>query len=150
VNCRPLRAASRDRQVDGDEAGDCEQMKAAGGGLVDVVLDLMPPSVDGAGGENGGDDGAGVRADCVDGGVGMAGGADLALPYPWIMRNGITIRGQWMYPRTANRNMVNLIRSGLIDLDNWEVARFSLDRANEAVAHAARNGDPFRMTVIEP
>ena len=52
------------------------------------------------------------------GGVGMLGGDDLALPYPWLMRTGITVRGQWMYPATANRSMANLIRSGLIDLDH--------------------------------
>lgn len=31
------------------------------------------------------------------GGVGMLGGPELELPYPWIMRNNITIRGAWMY-----------------------------------------------------
>ncbi len=35
------------------------------------------------------------------GGVGMLGGDDLALPYPWIMRNNTTVRGQWMLPREA-------------------------------------------------
>lgn len=35
------------------------------------------------------------------GGVGMLGGEDLALPYPWIMRNLITVRGQWMYHPAA-------------------------------------------------
>jgi alcohol dehydrogenase len=137
-------------KLSGNEAEDCSRIKAAAAGPVDVVLDLLPPSVDARV----------VRTAAMTvrefgrivlmGGVGMAGGDDLALPYPWIMRDGITIRGQWMYPRTANRNMVNLIRSGLIDLDNWEVARFSLDRANEAVAHAAKSGGPFRMTVIAP
>ncbi|AJT69899.1 hypothetical protein T261_8305 [Streptomyces lydicus] len=33
------------------------------------------------------------------GGVGMLGGPDLALPYPWIMRSSITVRNQWTYPR---------------------------------------------------
>ena len=31
-----------------------------------------------------------------------------------------------------------------------EIAAFGLDRANEAVAHAAANSGPFKMTVIEP
>ena len=37
------------------------------------------------------------------GGVGMLGGDDLALPYPWPMRNPVTIRCQGMYPRTTNQ-----------------------------------------------
>ena len=46
--------------------------------------------------------------------------------------------------------MVGLIRSGLLNLDNFHVTDFSLDNANEAVAHAAANGGPFNMTVIRP
>ncbi len=34
----------------------------------------------------------------------MQGGPGLDLPYPWIMRNLITVRGQWMYsPNAVNR-----------------------------------------------
>ncbi len=84
------------------------------------------------------------------GGVGMLGGDGLDLPYPWIMRNGITIRGQWMYPPEANVRLVGLIRSGLLSLDNFDVAAFDLEDANAAVAHAAANGGPFKLTVIRP
>jgi alcohol dehydrogenase len=55
-----------------------------------------------------------------------------------------------MYPPTAADRMVGLIRSGLLRLDRFEVTTFPLDAANEAVAHAAANGGPFRMTVIQP
>ena len=84
------------------------------------------------------------------GGVGMLGGAGLELPYPWIMRNCVTIHGVWMYPPEATIRMVGLIRSGLLKLDHFEFATFDLDHANEAVAHAATNGGPFKMTVIQP
>lgn len=130
----------------GDEATDHERILTAAEGPVDVVLDLMPASVD-----------AGVVRTAATtvreyGRIVLMGGVrgDLAFPYRWIMRHGITIRGQWMYPRTANRTMANLIRAGLIQLDNWEVTSFSLDRANEAVEHAANSGGPFRLTVIKP
>ena len=84
------------------------------------------------------------------GGVGMLGGPGLELLYPWIMRNCITIRGQWMYPPEATIRLVGLIRSGLLDLGNFDVTAFDLDNANEAVAHAASHAGPFRMTVIQP
>jgi alcohol dehydrogenase len=84
------------------------------------------------------------------GGVGMLGGAGLDLPYPWIMRNCITIHGVWMYPREAIPRMIGLVRSGLLDLSQFAVTEFPLARANEAVAHAAANGGPFRMTVLKP
>ncbi len=80
----------------------------------------------------------------------MLGGAGLELPYPWIVRNCITIHGQWMYPPDAAIRMVGLIRSGLLDLRHYEVTSFDLEQVNEAVAHAAANSGPFRMTVIRP
>ncbi len=114
------------------------------------MLDLLPPSAGTAP----------VRAAAMTvrefgrvvlmGGVGMLGGDDLGLPYPWIMRNSITIRGQWMYPPEATIRLVALIRSGLLDVSNFEVTDFALDDANAAVAHAAANGGPFKMTVIRP
>jgi alcohol dehydrogenase len=66
------------------------------------------------------------------------------------MRNCITLRGQWMYPRDAPGRLVQLIRAGLLSLDHFAVDAFGLDQANEAVAHSAANGGPFKMTVIRP
>jgi alcohol dehydrogenase len=84
------------------------------------------------------------------GGVGMLGGEDLRLPYPWIMRNDITVRGKWMSPPEAATRMMRLIRAGLLDLGQFDVTTFALDRANEAVAHAAEHGGAFKMTVLQP
>jgi len=137
-------------KLSGDEETDRERTRQAAPGPIDCVLDLLPPS-------------AGttpVRAAMMAvrpygrvvlmGGVGMLGGPGLELAYPWIMRNCITIRGQWMYPPEANIRLVGLIRSGLLRLDEFAVTEFALDDANEAVAHAAANGGPFKTTVIRP
>ena len=80
----------------------------------------------------------------------MLGGEELALPYPWIMRNLITVRGQWMYDTAAIPGLIGLIRAGLVNLDQWAVTGFPLEQANEAVAHAAANAGPFRQTVLLP
>ncbi len=55
-----------------------------------------------------------------------------------------------MYPRTANHRLIQLIRSGLLDLGHERVTTFGLDRANEAVAHAAAHPGPFDRTVLMP
>ncbi len=55
-----------------------------------------------------------------------------------------------MYPPRATIGLVNLIRAGLLGLDNFEATTFDLDHANDAVAHAASNSGPFKMTVIRP
>ena len=134
----------------GDAARDGAAMQAAAPGPVDAVLDFLPPSV-----------GASVARTAIMavrpygravlmGGVGMLGGEDFALPYPWIMRNLVTVKGQWMYPREAVASMVGLVRAGLLDLGNFAVTEFTLEDANEAVTHAAANAGPFRLTVLKP
>jgi threonine dehydrogenase-like Zn-dependent dehydrogenase len=125
-------------------------MLAAAPGGIDCVLDILPPSVTTTT----------VRAALMTvrpnsrvilmGGVGMLGGAGLELPYPWIMRNCITIHGVWMYPPEVTLGLVSLVSSGLLRLDNFVVTEFDLDHANEAVAHAAANGGPLKMTVLRP
>jgi alcohol dehydrogenase len=137
-------------KLTGVEADDNKRMLSAAPGPVDCVMDIMPPSVTTAT----------VRAALMTvrqngrvvlmGGVGMLGGAGLELPYPWIMRNCISIHGVWMYPREAIPRMIGLVRAGLLDLAQFAVTEFPLARANEAVAHAAANGGPFRMTVLRP
>ncbi|MEH2463947.1 zinc-binding alcohol dehydrogenase family protein [Nostoc sp.] len=134
----------------GNEEDDRERMRQAAPGPIDCVLDILPPSVSTTT----------VRAAIMTvrpygrvvlmGGVGMLGGAGLELPYPWIMRNCITVRGQWMYLPEAAIRLVGLIRSGLLRLDNFDVTVFDLDDANKAVAHAAANGGSFKMTAIRP
>jgi len=84
------------------------------------------------------------------GGVGMLGGAELALPYPWIMRNSVTVRGQWMYPRSANVGMIRLIAAHALDLGPEQVRTFPLDAVNDAVDHAAAHAGPFDRTVLTP
>jgi NADPH:quinone reductase-like Zn-dependent oxidoreductase len=134
----------------GNEDEDRERMKQAAPGPIDCVLDILPPSAPATA----------VRAAAMAvrpygrvvlmGGVGMLGGAGLELPYPWIMRNCITVHGVWMYPREATIGLVGLIRAGLLSLDGFDITAFALDDANEAVAHAAANSGPFKMTVIRP
>jgi alcohol dehydrogenase len=66
------------------------------------------------------------------------------------MRNDITVRGTWMYPRDAVPRMVRLVRGGLIDLARFDLTEFGLGDVNDAVAHAAANAGPLRLTVLRP
>lgn len=143
-------ARVRPVRLTGDEAADRASMAEAADGPIDMVLDLLPPSAPSSA----------TRAAAMTvreygrvvlmGGVGMLGGDDLALPYPWIMRNSITVRGQWLYPRRANVGMVRLLASGALDLAPERVRSFPLDAVNDAVAYAAAHGGPFDRTVLTP
>jgi alcohol dehydrogenase len=134
----------------GDEEKDRSQIMAAAVRPIDVVIDLLPPMATVAQ----------VRTALLTarpygrvvlmGGVGMGGQGGLDLPYSWMMRNCVTVRGQWMYPRDAAVRLIAMVQAGLLSLDGYEVTSFPLDKANEAVAHAAENTGPFRMTVLRP
>ncbi|QHC33181.1 zinc-binding dehydrogenase [Streptomyces sp. HF10] len=137
-------------ELTGDEDTDRDAMSAAAQGPVDVVIDLLPPSAPTSV----------TRAAAMTvreygrvvlmGGVGMLGGADLSLPYPWLMRNSVTVRGQWLGPRAVNVGLIRLIASGTLDLAPDRVRTFPLDAVNDAIAYAAAHGGPFDRTVLTP
>jgi hypothetical protein len=70
------------------------------------------------------------------GGVGMQGGAGLDLPYPWMMRNCITLRRQWMYLPHAATLMAGLVRSG------WSISVISRSPLSAATAPTRRSRTP--------
>lgn len=147
---RRFGARLRPVQLTGDAREDQGRMRAAAPGPIDCVLDLLPPAASAAT----------VRTAAMTvrergrvvlmGGVGMLGGEDLALPYPWLMRNSVTVRGQWMCPREAVGGLIKLVRAGLLSLDHFEVKTFPLTAANEAIEYAAAHGGPFHLTAILP
>jgi alcohol dehydrogenase len=134
----------------GDSAADSAAMAAAAHGPIDMVLDLLPPSAPSSVARTAAMTVREYGRVVLMGGVGMLGGDDFALPYPWIMRNSVTVRGQWMYPRTANTGIIRLIASGALDLAPEQVRCFGLDAVNKAVAHAAAHPGPFDRTVLTP
>ncbi|NGO68615.1 zinc-binding alcohol dehydrogenase family protein [Streptomyces sp. SB3404] len=141
---------ARPVRLTGDEAADRAAISAAADGPIDMAIDLLPPSAPSSV----------TRAAAMTvreygrivlmGGVGMLGGDDLALPYPWIMRNSITVRGQWMFPRTANAGIIRLLASGALDLAPEHVRSFPLDAVNDAIAYAAEHSGPFDRTALTP
>jgi hypothetical protein len=46
--------------------------------------------------------------------------------------------------------MIGLIRAGLVDVRQFHVDEFPLEKANDAVAHASRTAGALRMTVVRP
>ncbi|MDR7144744.1 alcohol dehydrogenase catalytic domain-containing protein [Rhizobium sp. BE258] len=136
-------------KLTGDSERDTDTIKKSVAWPIDAVLDFLPPSVEAAVAR------AAIMAvrpygrAVLMGGVGMLGGDDLALPYPWIMRNNISIHGQWMYDSAAVTGMVRLVHSGLLDLEQFAVTEFSPQDVNEAVAHAASNAGPFKLTALK-
>ncbi|WP_019357536.1 alcohol dehydrogenase catalytic domain-containing protein [Streptomyces sp. AA1529] len=143
-------ARVRPVELTGDRAADTAAPSAAAAGPIDMAIDLLPPAAPAAA----------TRAAAMTvreygrivlmGGVGMLGGADLALPYPWLMRNSVTVRGQWMYPRSTLPGLIRILASGTLGLGAERLRTFPLDAVNEAVSYAAAHGGPFDRTVLTP
>ena len=137
-------------QMHGDEETDRARILEAAPGPIDCVLDLLPPAATVAQ----------VRTALLTvrpygrvvlmGGVGMGGNGGLDLSYAWMMRNCVTVHGQWMFPRDAASRMIGLVRAGLIKLEEFTVTTFPLEKANDAIVHAAANAGPFKMTIVTP
>lgn len=136
-------------RMTGDADDDRRRLSDAASGSPDMVLDFLPreasaPQVMAAAMtlRHGG------RLVLMGGLRGPEG--DLPLNYHWIMHQGVTIRGQWMYAREVIPRMVAMIRAGQIDLGRFELTEFPLDQANAAVAHSAANAGPRQLTVLRP
>lgn len=134
----------------GDEITDRGNMMKASPNPIDCVLDILPPSASTSTVRNAVMTVRSSGRIILMGGVGMLGGDGLDLPYPWIMRNNITIKGQWMYTREAVYNLIALVKSGLLSLDHYDISAFELNNVNEAIEYAATRGGAFKLTVIKP
>jgi alcohol dehydrogenase len=136
-------------QMTGDQDADMAAIQKTAATPIDVVFDILPPQATIS------QVLAAVRAVrpggrvSLMGGVGMSGqGGDLLLPYAWLMRNNITIKGQWMYPREAIARLIAMVRNGLLDITGYEVTEFPLAQIVYAIDHAAQTVGPFSKVAL--
>ena len=133
-------------RMTGIEADDRQAIKDAAAGPIDMVLDFLPREASLSQVH------ANLKTVRHGGRIILMGGvrAELGLDYNWLMHGEITLRGVWMYPPQAVPRMVQLVRAGLVDLHLFDLAEFTLDEANVAVAYAAAKAGPRQLTVIRP
>ena len=74
---------------------------------------------------------------------------DLPVPYTTVMLNNWEILGQFMYPGSAYRRLIELIRGGLLDLDAIRPRVFALAALPEAMEAAAAAGN-LEVVVVRP
>lgn len=126
----------------GNEVEDTQKMKDAANG----VIDILPPI------ESSSPTRAAAMAVSANGTIVLMGGldTDLNLPYKHLMRNSITVRGQYMYSRESIVSLLSLIRSELLPVDIFNIHDFKLENINEAVDYAFNHTGLLSMTIVKP
>src|SRR6202048_1888694 len=74
---------------------------------------------------------------------------DLPLPYTAVMLNSWEIIGQFMYPASAYRRLLDLLRSGLLDISAIRPRVFPLADLPQAM-EAAANAGHLECIVMQP
>ncbi|KAI8069871.1 alcohol dehydrogenase [Gongronella butleri] len=119
----------------------------AAGGPIDMALDLLdanaPPTLMRSA----------LNALRVNGTLVIMNGSigTAELPYFPIMTRSLNILGNFMYPSTAGKQLLDLIDAGLVDLDLFDTSsQFGLDDINKALEDAENNARAFKLTVVTP
>jgi alcohol dehydrogenase len=74
---------------------------------------------------------------------------DLPLPYTAVMLNNWEILGQFMYPASAYRRLLDLLRAGLLDITAIRSRVYPLQALPEAMELAASAGN-LECVVMQP
>jgi alcohol dehydrogenase len=74
---------------------------------------------------------------------------DLPIPYTAVMLNSWEIIGQFMYPATAYRRLLDLLRGGLLDISAIRPRVYPLAALPEAMEAAASAGN-LECIVMQP
>lgn len=129
-----------------DDALNTRHMREAAEGPIDCVLDILPPLRDTSLTRSG------IMSVRPGGTVVLMGGTDvdLPIPYKYVMRNSLVIRGQYCNPRHAPLLLAGLIRGGLLNPELFTTSTFPLAQVNQAVEHARDYGKAFHLTVVQP
>lgn len=129
-----------------DAALDSKCFREAANGPIDCLLDMLGPT------RNTALTRSGIMALRPGGTAVLMGGVDvpIEIPYKYMMRNNLVVRGQYCCPRHAPSQLAALVGSGLLSLEPFSVQTFPLEQANQAVEYARHHGGPFHLTVLQP
>jgi alcohol dehydrogenase len=138
-------------KLTGDVQTDIAALRAASGGGAHIAYDM----VGGAGGVGAASDANSTLASLCSlrrgGRLVLAGNVVPPIPVPYgdVCFNDWEIIGQFMYPSSAYRRLLSLLRAGLFDPDAIKARSFSLASLPEAM-DAAEKASNFECVVVQP
>ena len=77
---------------------------------------------------------------------------DLALPYRFMMRFDITLKGKWMYSRADNLAFLRMLTTGVLDIRKIVevVGVFELEEWKKAFDLSAESGRLGQVVLLKP
>jgi len=123
--------------LQGDAQADAKAIRGACGGGADIAFDMVGNATDP-------NSTLAALFSLVPGGRLVIMGSmavDLPIPYTYVMINSWSILGNFMYPREATRQMLELVKSGQLPLDVIKPKVFKMSDLNEAMDAAAIAGN---------
>jgi len=121
----------------GDVAADAKAIRQACGGGADLAFDMVGNATDSRSTV------AALTSLKRNGTLVLMGSmtVDLPVPYTQVMLNNWEIFGQFMYPASAYRRLLDLVRSGLLDSSAIKPRVFALSDLAEAMEAASAAGN---------
>ena len=131
--------------LEGDVVADAAAIRAAAGGGAEIAFDMVGNATDPRATL------AALKSLRRNGRLVLMGSmtVDLPIPYGEVMLNNWEIIGQFMYPRSAYRGLIALVRAGLIDLGALEPRVFALADLPGAMEAAAAASN-LEIVVVRP
>ena len=129
--------------LQGDAVADAARVRELLGGGADLAFDMVGGATDPSSTLT-------ALRSLADGGrLVLMGSMSVPLPLPYldVMLHGWEILGQFMYPRDAYRRLLDLVRSGQLDLGTIRPLIFPLEKARDAMT-AAREAHGLEVVVL--
>jgi alcohol dehydrogenase len=131
--------------VSGDIEADAQALRAAAGGGAQMAFDMV------GGAQDSNATLAALKSLRRGGRLVLMGSMKVPLPisYLEVMLNNLEILGQFMYPQDTFMRLVDLVRSGLLDIKVIRTRSFPLDALPGAM-EAATTADGLECIVVKP
>ncbi|TGJ87945.1 hypothetical protein E0Z10_g831 [Xylaria hypoxylon] len=134
-------------QITGDVQSEVASLKKFG--RIDAFLDISPTEA-----QNSTHFKSAVLSLRHEGRVSMMGGLldDFPIPYRFVMRSNITLKGTWMYTRADCQAFLGLMTTGVIDVRKLVqvVEMFKLEEWEKAFDMAAEHGRLGQIVMFAP
>jgi threonine dehydrogenase-like Zn-dependent dehydrogenase len=135
--------------ITGDGEADTAALKKLG--TIDAFFDISPPAAAGTTHIK-----SAIMALRPGGRVSLMGGirGDVCIPYGMVMHKDLQLKGKWMYPREAVRELIKMVEVGILKVGKPAgyriIGKFAMEDWDAAFTAAEKNAGMGEKAIICP